>query len=244
MGAQSARVVSSRRPRWRAYLLLARVSNLPTVWTNVLAGMTVAGAPFSWSAFGRLSVAASLFYTGGMFLNDAFDSRIDAAIRPDRPIPQGEVTRAEAFIAGAAFLGAGELALAILQPFAAALLWGMLLCAAIVHYDYHHKQNPFGPLMMGTCRGLVYFVAAAGVSGSVSRRAGGAAILLACYIVGLTWVAKWAGPRPRWLVPLLLAGISVVDAGVVVFFGPAWLAGLAATGFVLTLILQRVVPGT
>jgi hypothetical protein len=27
-----------RRPRWRAYLLLSRVSNLPTVWTNVLAG--------------------------------------------------------------------------------------------------------------------------------------------------------------------------------------------------------------
>ena len=74
-----------RRSRPRAYLLLARISNLPTVWTNVLAAYVVAGA--SRESLPIASIAASLFYTAGMFLNDAFDAPFDAQARADRPIP-------------------------------------------------------------------------------------------------------------------------------------------------------------
>src|SRR5262245_63491269 len=37
--------------------------------------------------------AGSLFYSGGMALNDAFDAEIDARERPERPIPSGRVSR-------------------------------------------------------------------------------------------------------------------------------------------------------
>ena len=68
------------------FLRLGRVSNLPTVWSNALAGAALAGA---WPPDGRLVpllAAMTLAYTGGMFLNDAFDRDIDAraSARSDR----------------------------------------------------------------------------------------------------------------------------------------------------------------
>jgi len=32
----------------KTYLALGRVSNLPTVWSNVLAGVILSGAAFTW----------------------------------------------------------------------------------------------------------------------------------------------------------------------------------------------------
>jgi 4-hydroxybenzoate polyprenyltransferase len=47
------------------------------------------------------------------------------------------------------------------------------------------------------------------------------------------------------VVPLLIAGISLFDAGVVALSGGGIaLVALAAAGFPATLMLQRVVPGT
>jgi 4-hydroxybenzoate polyprenyltransferase len=235
--------VTSRPPRWRVYLLLARVSNLPTVWTNVLAGLTVSQVPFSWTALAGLSTAVSLMYCGGMFLNDAFDSVVDSRLRPERPIPSGGVSRGEAFTIGFGLIGSGEVAIAIVGKMAA-LLWGVLLGAAIVYYDARHKGNSLGPLVMGSCRGLVYCVAAAAVSGVVTSTVVWTALVMAGYVIALTWVAKRAGPRAGWLVPVLLAGVSLVDAAVIGLFGPAWLSWMAVSGFVLTLICQRFVPGT
>ena len=73
---------------------LGRVSNLPTVWTNVLAGCVLAGGSLGVATVLTLGVLATLLYVAGMFLNDAFDAEIDARERPERPIPAGEVSRA------------------------------------------------------------------------------------------------------------------------------------------------------
>ena len=59
-------------------LRLGRVSNLPTVWTNALAGAVLAGASGFGGELVLLAAAFTLFYTGGMFLNDAFDAPWDA----------------------------------------------------------------------------------------------------------------------------------------------------------------------
>ena len=243
MGAQHARVVIARRPRWRAYLLLSRVSNLPTVWSNVLAGFVASGAAWDRSTVVRAAVAVSLLYTAGMFLNDGFDRAFDAAHRSDRPLPAGDVTAAEVFGIGFALLAGGELLLAWTTP-AAAALWGLALSAAIVYYDYRHKQNRFGPIVMGVCRGLVYCLSAAAAGMAVSLPVALAAFLVTAYVVALTMVAKKAGPGGGWIIPWLIAGISLVDAGVVIANGGGAVAPIAATGFVLTLALQRVVPGT
>ena len=54
-----------------------------------------------------LLVALSLFYVGGMYLNDAFDAGIDAVERPERPIPSGQVSAETVFAAGFGMLALG-----------------------------------------------------------------------------------------------------------------------------------------
>ena len=238
--------MSAARPRWRSLLLLSRVSNLPTVWSNGLAG-TVAGwagagdGALDWTILGPVLLSASAFYTGGMFLNDAFDARFDRTARPERPIPRGDVALREAFAIGGALLGLGVL---LLVPDLRAVLLGVVLAAAIVFYDYRHKGQPLAPLVMGACRGLVYLIAAT-VAGAITGAAATGALAMIVYVAGLTVVAKRAGANARWLVPVLIAGISVLDALFILIVWPLapWLALVAALGFPLTLVLQRWVPG-
>ena len=228
------------RSRPRAYLLLSRISNLPTVWTNVLAAHVIANAAFDAMPIALLSM--SVFYTGGMFLNDAFDAPFDAQVRPDRPIPNGDVSRREVFAIGFALLLAGEVLLAFVTYPVPAMLWGAALAVAIVFYDYRHKGQWYGPVMMGACRALIYCAAAAGAIGVVPAAAVIAALVMWLYIVALTIVARTSGKG--YLVPWLLAGICIIDAIIIASLGfPGW-AVVAAAGFILTLLFQRVVPGT
>lgn len=239
--AASGIVVRVRRPRWLAYLLLARVSNLPTVWSNSLAGAAAVGATATPQAVLTAAIATSLFYTGGMFLNDAFDSTFDRTHRPERPVPAGDVSRAEAFVVGGVLLLGAEL---LLSSQALTLTLGVLLAAAIVLYDSRHKNVAWAPLVMGACRGLVYCVSAAATSAALSRAVLAGAAIMIVYVSLLTVIARCAGASARWLVPTLIAGISVLDAGFVVAVGGPWtVAVLASAGFPLTLFLQRYVPG-
>jgi 4-hydroxybenzoate polyprenyltransferase len=238
--------VPPHRPAWRAYLLLSRVSNLPTVWTNVLVGAVASHAaapPVRVTVY--LALAISLVYTGGMFLNDAFDAAFDATHRPDRPIPAGDVSAGTAYTIGFALL-AGGLGIVVSQPNGRlAVAWAVGLAVAVVYYDYSHKRNPLGPFVMGICRGLVYCVAAAAVAGLVSSIVLAAAAVLTTYVLALTWIAKRLGPKAGVVIPILIAGISVLDGLLIVLFGGGPLLALVAVGCaVLTLLLQRVVPGT
>src|SRR4051812_40050202 len=88
----------------RTALRLGRASNVPTVWTNALAGFALAGTIPAPAAVILLGCAVTLFYIGGMYLNDAFDATWDAAHRADRPIPAGHVRRGTVFVAGFAML--------------------------------------------------------------------------------------------------------------------------------------------
>jgi len=176
--------------KWRTYLRLGRVSNLPTVWSNTLAGMVLAGAPLAPSVFAWLAVATSLLYVGGMFLNDAFDRAIDARERPERPIPSGLVSANEVFGVGFGLLAVG-IVIAWRVGGVRALGAALALAFAIVLYDAWHKKNVLSPVLMGACRVLVYVTAAFAATPEPALRPLliGAAALFA-YLMGLTYVAK------------------------------------------------------
>ena len=141
---------------------------------------------------------------------------------------------------GAACLIAGEL---LLLPRLAAVGLGALLAAAIVLYDWRHKGISWAPLIMGSCRGLVYGVAEASI-GALRGVTFAAGAIVGVYVAGLSLVARRAGANARWLVPALIAGISLLDALLIGVLSGAWgLAAVAALGFPLTLALQRFVPG-
>lgn len=233
--------VSASSPRWRSYLRLGRVSNLPTVWTNVLAGAALAGAAPPAALALLLMAAISLFYTGGMFLNDAFDREVDARERPERPIPSGHVGAGEVFVAGFAMLGLGWMLVALATAGTGGG-WGASISAAaligaIVLYDVWHKGNPLGPLMMGLCRALVYVTAALAVSSGIPGPVLAGAGALLAYLIGLTYVAKQESlGRVRNLWPLLFLAAPLVYAapaavrgfsGAVLYLGLLFWIGLA-----------------
>jgi hypothetical protein len=284
-------------------LRLGRVSNVPTVWTNVAAGVALSGAVFPLGIFAGLVVALSLFYIGGMYLNDAFDREIDARERPERPIPSGIVSAGAVFAIGFGLMAVGWLMLIAIGYGPddgtgwRAPLAGAFLGAAIVVYDLWHKANPISPLIMGLCRLLVYITAAVAVAPFISADVALAAAVALSYLIGLTYAAKqenlgritnawplaflavavvyavWAATTGlagqlaaaafiAWLawsmffllkpdrvnvpraVVSLIAGVCLLDAVFIAAAGHAWLALLAACAFLLTLALQRHIPGT
>jgi 4-hydroxybenzoate polyprenyltransferase len=226
-------------------LRLGRVSNLPTVWTNVLAATAIAGGDPASARTASVAIAMTLFYIGGMYLNDAFDRGIDARERPGRPIPAGEISATTVFGAGFALL-ALACAVMALHGLAAALA-GVVLAGAIVVYDAHHKGNALSPLVMGLCRALVY-VGAAVAAGATPAIVLIAAACVCAHVVGLTYAAKQeALDRVGRLWPLavlalpLVAALPWLAAGWMV--AAAWLALAVVDLASVRLLKERKAPG-
>src|ERR1700739_1237491 len=91
-----------------------RISNLPTVWTNVLAGSVLAGGAQFSNEIALIVVAMTAFYVGGMYLNDYFDRAIDARDRPGRPIDAGEIRTGSVLSIGFGLLALGVV---LMMPF-------------------------------------------------------------------------------------------------------------------------------
>ena len=68
------------------------------------------------------------------------------------------------------------------------MLGGLALAATIVLYDRFHKNNPLSPLIMGLCRVLVYVSAALCLTAALPRELWVAALLVLCYLIGLTYI--------------------------------------------------------
>ena len=196
-------------------LRLGRISNLPTVWSNTLAGVALAGGSI-WSQMTLwLAIGLSLLYVAGMFLNDAFDQDIDAIERPDRPIPAGLVSANAVFAAGFGLMLAG-LGFVLLASTgsgteSSAMAAALVLAAAIVFYNWHHKGNPLSPFFMGLCRVLAYMTAGLAVivwpTGSLVL----AALVALGYLIGLTYAAKQeALDRLESLWPLAFLAAPVI----------------------------------
>jgi hypothetical protein len=218
-------------------LTLGRVSNLPTVWTNIIAGVVLAGGTLNGASAVIIFIALSLFYIGGMFLNDAFDALIDAQERSERPIPAGAVSRNTVFACGYAML-----AIAIILLLAVGTLFtggtgtwpavaGINLAGLIILYNWHHKQNALSPLIMGLCRVLVYVTAGVCVVFPLGAAIWIGAALLVAYLIGLTYVAKQENigtVRNMW--PLLFLAAPLFYLGVRITvdtasdIAPFWLA--------------------
>jgi 4-hydroxybenzoate polyprenyltransferase len=214
----------ARAPQMVATLLrLGRVSNLPTVWTNVLAGAVLSGSDWRNWRLGLMLVAMSSFYVGGMYLNDYFDRAIDARERPERPIPSGQISAHAVAAIGFCLIGAGAVATAAMGPAAAAMAG--LLAISIVAYDMHHKANPFAPVVMGACRALVYGATAAALSGGVTIFVAVAAMAIAAFVAGLTYAARQESlDKIGNLWPLLLLAAPMLVAVGVFRQGPGAMA--------------------
>lgn len=216
----------------RALAELGRVSNLPTVLSNVLVGVVAAlptGQPWPIRRLMLALVACSALYLAGMILNDVADAAVDARERPHRPIPSRRVRRSDAALLVVTLFGIALAALSICG--AAALLSGLILATTIIAYDLLHTRHVTTVALMGLCRGLVYVVAAAAVSGDAGATDPTVLVLaggLALYVVALTLLAREeAGGRlgaNRWLavaLPMLPLGAAASAGNLLTVFGIA-----------------------
>ncbi len=214
----------------RALLELCRISNLPTVWTNVIAAWVLASLgkgsplPLLW-----LLVGASLVYSAGMILNDTFDAIWDREKRPERPIPSGRIGLGTAWGVGIGCLLLGY----VLMVFLGGAGWAITaaLVAAILLYDAYHKPWSGSVIVMGACRSLLYLAAASAGMAAIPHphqhvlEIARALILLPAavvgiYVVALTLIARAEGKgsmgqRQRGFLTALLmlpAGWAVILA--------------------------------
>ena len=238
-------VVAVRAPSAQTLLRLGRVSNLPTVWTNVIAAATISNAAADFADVALVGLAMTALYVGGMYLNDFFDRDIDARERPGRPIHAGDISAGAVSTIGFALLAVG---VALLLRFGfLTVIWGLALAGAIVLYDAWHKGNIFAPVIMGLCRALVYLATGAGVIGEIRFALIAGAIALAAHVIGLTYAAKQENlnevgrlwPLAFLAAPLLLALPAILSGLPVVI---ACLLLCAADVAAVRLLAQRAAP--
>jgi 4-hydroxybenzoate polyprenyltransferase len=234
------------RFRLKPYLDLCRISNLPTVWTNVLAAAVVSGAAFSWSTFLVLCFSLSLFYSAGMCLNDLLDVKIDQVHKPFRPLPSRRMSTKEATLF-TMVLFAVALSLLLVVPYQRTVYAGLLLLGLIIAYNRIHKRTPMSVFLMAACRLMIFVISALAITATVAIPVWIGGVAQFSYVLLLTLVARFENgmkaPFSFPLIPVMLSGISLLDGAIMAFFAsPAWfVAGLL--GAFLTHVGQRYVKG-
>lgn len=194
-----------------AWMSMARGANLPTVWTNVLAAWAInagAGPSLRWmpewtdmgffnpSTLMWLILGGSLVYAGGCFLNDACDHQFDQENRPERPIPQGDISLGRAWALGILQLGLGGWSLVAGAGCSWKWTLGLLLC--ILAYDLVHKKTAWGILLMGGCRTLLWITAATAAGGMLPAPLLYLwAVAMGAYVVGISWYARSESKSPQ-----------------------------------------------
>jgi 4-hydroxybenzoate polyprenyltransferase len=140
------------RPRLVPWLRLLRAGTLFSPAGDVIAGLCVVAAAtavpvWSWDAV-RAVLASVAIYGAGMVLNDVADRGEDARLRPERPIPRGDVAVGTAAVAGALLLG---LALLVSPPPCRG--HHAVLALLVVAYDFALKRSVLaGAATMGVLR--------------------------------------------------------------------------------------------
>lgn len=229
------------------FLKLCRVSNLPTVWTNVLAAAVLSTAKISVTDVAIPALSMSLFYSAGMCMNDIADRFTDRLSKPSRPIPAGRISPNNASIFTVLLVLSGFLVLSLFTSHAAAILLALALLILIICYNLLHKKHSGSVILMAGCRFMIFAVTAAALRGEV-----GDLVLLAgacqfVYAIGVTTAARWEKGKISAIsfpvIPLLIAGFSIVDGLLMgIASSPAWFpVGLA--GFSLTILAQHFVRG-
>ncbi len=206
------------------HLRLGRVSNLPTVFTNVFLGNILANLKIEVFSLFISLLAGSFAYIGGMYLNDACDRNWDLAHLKNRPIALGQISYQKVFFFAILFLG-----LSLLFFYIANLSFGgginifnaispILLIGSIIFYNFCHKKNNLSPLLMASCRVLLIcssYFSRGGENISVIIPLGASLFI---YIIGLTYIAKFEMKKkrtPRRVMEFFLIGSPFVLGAVI-----------------------------
>jgi 4-hydroxybenzoate polyprenyltransferase len=191
----------------RALAVSGRVSDLPTVWSNCLAGWWLGGGG-NFAKLPLLFFGLGALYTGGMLLNDVSDADFDRQRHANHPTTPGTISLPAVWRWGLVWLGLGTLGLVAVGKTTGALTLALLLSFTL--YDAPHKVITASPGLMGACRFWIYLIAGSAGARGVSGWLIWCGAALASYVAGLGGVAgreSVRGPVPPWPLALLAAPI-------------------------------------
>ena len=172
---------------FRTYLVLGRVSNLSTVWSNCLSAWLISGGGH-WGAFTALLVGSSCLYVAGMYLNDYCDAGFDGKHRRDRPIPSGQIDRSSVLRIAIGLLVAGFALVAWLGE--ESLFFALLLVGLIVAYNLVHKRTALGVPLMAGCRMGLFLLSGSAADKGLLDSTVWAGFLVFAYVLGVTELAR------------------------------------------------------
>lgn len=197
------------------WLRLCRFPAVFTALADIALGWVLTHGPLregsDVTAFVCLLLASAGLYLSGMVFNDLFDRKQDAAERPNRPIPSGQVSVKSAAIFGSALMIGGLTAAAFAGR--ASIEAAILLAACILSYDGGMKRTLIGPVLMGSCRFFNVLLGASGGFESIQSIlqepplwvASGMGICVA----GITWFARTEAQASRRY--MLTAAMFVIN---------------------------------
>jgi len=143
--------------------------------------------------------------------------------------------------------GAAALGLLFLMPHSGAVVAGFLLLAAIALYNIFHKEHPSAVVLMAGCRLMIFVVSSISVAGSPAFSAILAGGIHFVYIFVISVTARYENrlskPFDFPVIPVMIAGISVLDGILMAaFVSPAWLSA-GIVGALLTHYGQKFIRG-
>ena len=149
------------------YLQLFRLGNV----VMGIVGVTVAsfmasgtGIADHWTGLLVSAAVVFMFISGGNALNDSIDAEIDKTAHPERPVPSGRMTAAEARRVGTAML-AGSVAASLLTLDPVCISIVAVACVLMLAYELRLKQRGFvGNLAIAVLTGMTFLMGGAVVS--------------------------------------------------------------------------------
>ena len=195
----------------RTFLHLSRVSYLPTVWSNCLAGMWLGGAG-DWRIIPYLLAASTFLFLSGSFFKEACSAQFDSQHRRWRPIAAGHISARVVFGWGLYWLIMGVAVLFWLKPVAGFLGLGLGFC--MLGYAVAHRALIFSPILLGLCRFGLYLIGASVALQGATGWAVWGGLAVAVYTAGVKCFSPIApGVVPaRWPILLLTAPVLLAFA--------------------------------
>jgi geranylgeranylglycerol-phosphate geranylgeranyltransferase len=109
--------------RLKGFIRLIR----PTYWLmtgglSILTALVLLKGDFILDVYAKIFVSMSLIASGGFAINDFFDEKADAVVKPSRPIPSGAISPVQAIIISALLFSIGLLVALMLNTLCLAIL--------------------------------------------------------------------------------------------------------------------------